>query len=80
MNKENEMDERSPEKDENLSSRQRICRIAGWTFYLIAALDFVSGNFFGVDFTGVGWSPILFGAIGYLIGRFGGKDKSITWW
>jgi len=67
-------------KEEEVTSRERICRIIGWAFYVIAALDFILGNLFGVDFTGVWWSPILFGAIGYIIGRFGGKDKGITWW
>ena len=66
--------------EEEVTSRERICRIIGWTFYVIAALDFILGNFAGIDFTGVWWSPIAFGAIGYLIGRFGGKDNTITWW
>lgn len=38
--------------------------IVAIVLYAAAAIDFVSGRIFGIDLTGVFWSPIALGAVG----------------
>ena len=44
--------------------------IIGYICYGLAAIDFITGNFMGMDLTGVFWSPIALGAIGALLMNF----------
>jgi len=44
--------------------------IVAYIFYALAAIDFITGNFMGMDLTGVFWSPIALGAIGALLMNF----------
>jgi len=36
----------------------------GYILYVLAAIDFISANFLGVDFTGVWWSAIVLAVVG----------------
>tara|TARA_B100001013_G_C24312595_1_gene325365 strand:- start:3 stop:182 length:180 start_codon:yes stop_codon:yes gene_type:complete len=51
-------------------------QIIGYIFYVIGILDWVLGNFAGMDFTGVWWSPLAFGAIGAIFERIGASQSS----
>jgi len=51
-------------------------KIIGYVFYALAAIDFCSGNFFQIDFTGVWWPPIALGLIGAGLISIGGKNES----
>lgn len=42
----------------------KILTILGWLCILFAAADFIFGNFFDIDFTGMRYSPVVAGAIG----------------
>ena len=48
--------------------------VIGGVLMLLGVIDFVSGNFMGIDFTGVSWSPIVFGTIGGFLFRIGTSD------
>ena len=48
------------------SEREKM-KYLSYVFYGLAAIDLISANFFGVDFTGVVWSPIVLVAVGYII-------------
>ena len=52
-------------------------KIIGYVLYGLAAIDFISGNFFGIDFTGIWWSPIVLAVIGGWLTNMG-DDKETT--
>ncbi len=39
-------------------------QIIGYILYVLAAIDFISANFLGVDFTVVWWSAIVLAVVG----------------
>ncbi|MCR5413401.1 MAG: hypothetical protein K6F50_01575 [Kiritimatiellae bacterium] len=43
-----------------------VLNLLAFVCYGAALVDFVAGNFFRVDFTGVSWSPIALGLVGAL--------------
>lgn len=69
----NEEIEQPEEQPEGSSTREKICRYIGWTFYALAVLDFALGRLGNIDITGFAYSPVIFAIIGYLICRFGGN-------
>lgn len=42
----------------------KILKFIGRLCILFAAADFIFGNFFNIDFTGMRYSPVIAGAIG----------------
>ena len=55
------------------STFKKVCFYLSILFYLLATLDFVLGNFFNIDMTGMGrMSPVYFGAIGVALTYIGG--------
>ncbi|MBR5350599.1 MAG: zinc-ribbon domain-containing protein [Prevotella sp.] len=48
--------------------------IIGRIFYIVAIADFILGNFFNVDITGVWWSPLLFVGIGFILESYAKKE------
>tara|TARA_B100000959_G_C14662855_1_gene493161 strand:+ start:159 stop:371 length:213 start_codon:yes stop_codon:yes gene_type:complete len=49
--------------------------IIGYICYVLAAIDFIAGNFLGIDFTGVFWSPIALAIIGSILVNAGSSDE-----
>jgi hypothetical protein len=49
---------------DNQVKKRFVFYVFGYLCYVFAIIDFVTGNFFGYDITGVFWSPILACAIG----------------
>ena len=49
--------------------------IIGYICYVLAAIDFIAGNFLGIDFTGVFWSPIALAIIGSILVKAGSSDE-----
>ena len=43
--------------------------------YGLAVIDFISATFFGVDFTGVWWSPLVLIVMGGLLGKQDSDDS-----
>lgn len=41
-----------------------VLLVLSFVFYIAAVVDYVSGNFFDCDLTGVYWSPLVLGGIG----------------
>lgn len=50
-----------------------VLHITAFALYAAAVADFVCGNFFGIDFTGVSWSPIALGVVGGALSGLAGK-------
>lgn len=67
----NQVNTASEESDKQPS---QIYIIISWVFYLIGFADFLLGNFFKIDFTGVWWSPLVFGGIGYFFDYLAKKE------
>ena len=42
----------------------KILKVIGWLCILFATADFIFGNFFNIDFTGMRYSPVIAAAIG----------------
>ena len=49
--------------------------IIGYICYGLAAIDFIAGNFLGIDFTGVFWSPIALAVIGSFLVNAGSSGE-----
>ena len=49
--------------------------IIGYICYVLAAIDFIAGNFLGIDFTGVFWSPIALAILGSILVNAGSSDE-----
>lgn len=65
--------EEEEETVEETSTFKKVCFYLSILFYLLATLDFVLGNFFNIDMTGMGrMSPVYFGAIGVALTYIGG--------
>ena len=60
-------------KSESKAKMALVLHIAAFALYAAAAVDFVCGNFFGIDFTGVSWSPIALGVVGGALSGFASK-------
>jgi hypothetical protein len=50
-------------------------KIIGYVCYALAAIDFIAGNFFQIDLTGVWWSPIALGGIGAIVLSIAEKNE-----
>jgi hypothetical protein len=50
-----------------------VLRWIGMLLILFALVDVVLGRFFGIDITGVPWSPIAAGLAGWVLLKFFGK-------
>ena len=48
----------------------------GYICYVLAAIDFISANFLGIDFTGVWWSAIALVVIGGFLTNAGSSEES----
>ena len=65
--------EEEEETMEETSTFKKVCAYLSILFYLLAALDFVLGNFFHIDMTGMGrLSPVYIGTIGVALTYIGG--------
>ena len=52
-----------------------ILQFVGVVFYILAIIDLAANNLFGVDFTGVTWSPIALSAVGVVLQSIAKGDK-----
>ncbi len=50
-------------------------KIVGYVCYVLAAIDFITGNFLGMDLTGVFWSPIALGIVGTVFVNIGSSSE-----